>query len=618
MYKTLREYISKLDANGELLRVTEQVNTHLEIAEITDRLSKQPNGGKAILFENTPEGFPVLMNMMGSPRRIAMALGVDKVEDFTTKIDALFDKATSPKKSFYDKLKMLPLLTEASKWFPRRKKGRGASQQIVWQGEEIKLSRLPILFCAPHDGGRFITLPMVHTLDLETGCRNVGMYRMQIFSDNTTGLHWHKHKTGERHYQEYKKRGIKRMPVSIALGGDPAYTYSSTAPLPDNLDEYLLAGFIRGKAVELVKCLTNDIEVPADCDFVIEGYVDVDEEKVVEGAFGDHTGFYSLKDKYPLFHVTCITHRKDAVYPATIVGIPPQEDAYIAQATEKIFLSPIKAIIQPDINDMWLPMEGVAHNMAFLNINKSYIGQGTKVANSMWGAGQMMFNKFSVITSSLSGKLSNLEELKKVVNNISIPEDVIFSKGPLDVLDHTAPVLGYGGKMALDATEKLEGEYIRENVPMVYRAVTGCDEIEDIVALEDWSVIILKVARDVDFKVLAKCFIETNKVKGVKFILMFDKNVPIADYSTLMWLLGNNCDAVRDTAVVYNTLVFDARAKFGGINGFSREWPNVVTMNKETIELVDKRWKDYNIGDFIESPSKKHQQLVWNDAEKVD
>lgn len=616
MYKNLGEFVSRLESEGELLRIKAPVSSTLEIAELTDRFCKEEGGGKALLFENTEEGFPVLTNMMGSDRRIAMALGVEHVEEFTTRIDALFSNALSPKKSLFDKLKMLPLMMEASRWIPRSRTGAGECQQVIWRDDEALLSRLPILFCSPYDGGRFVTLPLVHTIDPKSGGRNVGMYRMQVLDDKSTGMHWHRHKTGERHYSEYKAMGIQRMPISVVLGGDPAYTYSATAPLPDNLDEYLLAGFIRNKPVELVKCITNDVYVPNDADFVIEGYVDTAEEKVVEGPFGDHTGFYSLEDYYPVFHVTCITHRQGAIYPATYVGVPPQEDAYIAKATEKIFLSPIKAILQPDIVDMWLPMEGVAHNIAIFDIEKRYIGQGAKVASAMWGAGQMMLNKFTLITSSLSGRLSEKDALKKVLRNIDIERDVVYSKGPLDVLDHTASVMGYGGKMAIDATVKLPDEGVSEVADVLVSFEWELSpQVKTLKVLHDWAAIFAVAERgEADFKEIARNLFKYNPVQGIKFLVLFDA---LGDVPDLIWLMGNNTDAVRDTAIVEGVLVVDARAKVGGLNGFGREWPNVVTMDKATIELVDRKWASYGIGQFIPSPSRKYAQFVRNEGARV-
>ena len=397
MYKNLQEFIATLQSAGELIRIGTPVSSIYEIAELTDRQAKSAGGGKALLFENTDTGFPVLTNMMGSERRISLALGVEKSEDISARIDSLLSQVLSPKEGLMDKLKMLPLLGEVAKWFPRKLKGKGECQQVILKGEKASLDLLPILKSWGCDGGRFVTLPMVNTLDPYTGVRNVGMYRMQVFDSHTTGMHWHRHKTGARHYDGYKALG-KRMPVSVAIGGDPVYTYAATAPMPDNMDEYLLAGFLRRKPVKLVKCITNDIYVPSDCDFIIEGYVDTTEPLAVEGDFGDHTGFYSLKDLYPRFHVTAITHRRDAVYPATVVGIPPQEDAYISIATERIFLAPIRLVMQPEIVDMTMPTAGTSHNIAILSLKSRYTGQAAKVALGMWSAGQMMFNKYLLLT----------------------------------------------------------------------------------------------------------------------------------------------------------------------------------------------------------------------------
>ncbi|NCB97141.1 MAG: UbiD family decarboxylase, partial [Bacteroidia bacterium] len=344
MYKSLKDFTEFLESKGELVRISEFVDPVLEIAEITDRISKQPDGGKAILFENTGTAFPVITNMFGSQKRMLYALGVESYEEIEHYFNNLIGEFTTERHSLMEKLKILPQLKEASDWFPTKFKGDAPCQEIILFKPE--LGRLPILQCWPDDGGRFITLPMVHTEDPDTGKRNLGMYRMQVFSDETTGMHWHRHKTGARHFAACK---TNQFPVAITLGGDPVYTYAATAPLPDGIDEYLLAGFLRNKAVELTECLTQPLKVPADCDFVIEGYIEKNEQHTEEGPFGDHTGYYSLKDLYPLLHITCISHKKDAIYPATLVGVPPQEDKYMALATERIFLTPIKFAMVPEM-----------------------------------------------------------------------------------------------------------------------------------------------------------------------------------------------------------------------------------------------------------------------------
>lgn len=611
MYKNLAAFIEKLDRAGELARITAQVDPVYEITEITDRQSKLPGGGKALLFENTGTAFPVITNMFGSDKRIAMALGVEGIGELTERIDKLFSAFTSPKPTIKDKLSVLPLLGEAARWLPKEKRGKGECQQVIYKGNGIKLSLLPILKCWPFDGGRFVTLPLVNTIDPNSGIRNVGMYRMQVFSENTTGMHWHMHKTGERHYRAYQEKGL-RMPVSVCIGGDPAYMYAATAPMPDGMDEYLLAGFIRRKPVELVRCVTNDIMVPSDCDFVIEGYVDTAEEKVMEGAFGDHTGFYSLKDLYPTFHVTALTHRRNAIYPATIVGVPPQEDAYIAKATERIFLSPIRMAVLPEIRDMYMPPEGVSHNIVIADIEKSYAGQGFKTANSMWGAGQMMFNKFLVITSGMDD-IRNTDTLRERLRRIDIGRDLLFSRGPLDVLDHSAPEKGFGGKLAFDTTnadlnKPVAPVYIPENIVFGH----GIDSA-DISAAETWSCLILKVKHGETPD--AAGFMRANTIKGVKFVLILDAAFDTPDLSSVLWFAAGNTDPHRDIRIEDGMLFIDARIKAGGVNGFSREWPNIVTSSKDTVGIVDKRWEEYGLGQFIFSPSLRYIKLHKGDAE---
>ena len=601
MYKSLADFINKLESADELIRIGTPVNSELEIAEITDRMVKSSGGGKAILFENTDKGIPVLTNLYGSERRVAMALGVERLEEISERIDSLVGTVTSPKENIVDKLRLLPLLGEASKWFPRKKSGRGVCQQVVLEGEEAKLSRLPILKCWPHDGGRFITLPMVHTADPVTGIRNVGMYRMQVFDDHTTGMHWHIHKTGARHYDGYKAQG-RRMPVSVAIGGDPVYAYSATAPVPDNIDEYLLAGLLRGKPVKLVKCITNDIYVPEDCDFVIEGYVDTAEEKVLEGDFGDHTGFYSLKDYYPKFHITAITHRKDAIYPATIVGVPPQEDAYIAMATEQIFLAPIRLVMQPEVVDMFMPTAGTQHNIVLISMQQRYQQQAAKVALGLWGAGQMMFNKYLLLTPA-STNIRSEREMAWLMRNCNLDTSLIRSEGIYDVLDHATATCGYGGKVALDLTNVEErGERISFDSKALPEGV-----VADTTLLEEWGVLLLFA--DNELKIEAS---EVAKATNCNFVAIFDHRAEGMSGEELLWLGAANTEPTRDISLHDSTLVIDARPKRNG-DGAPSRWPNVVTADKATIELVDSRWAEYGIGEYIPSPSKRYNQLLLSD-----
>ena len=601
MYKSLADFINKLESADELIRIGTPVNSELEIAEITDRMVKSSGGGKAILFENTDKGIPVLTNLYGSERRVAMALGVERLEEISKRIDSLVGTVTSPKENIVDKLRLLPLLGEASKWFPRKKSGRGVCQQVVLEGKEAKLSRLPILKCWPHDGGRFITLPMVHTADPVTGIRNVGMYRMQVFDDHTTGMHWHIHKTGARHYDGYKAQG-RRMPVSVAIGGDPVYAYSATAPVPDNIDEYLLAGLLRGKPVKLVRCITNDIYVPEDCDFVIEGYVDTAEEKVLEGDFGDHTGFYSLKDYYPKFHITAITHRKDAIYPATIVGVPPQEDAYIAMATEQIFLAPIRLVMQPEVVDMFMPTAGTQHNIVLISMQQRYQQQAAKVALGLWGAGQMMFNKYLLLTPD-STNIRSEREMAWLMRNCNLDTSLIRSEGIYDVLDHATATCGYGGKVALDLTNVEErGERISFDSKALPEGV-----VADTTLLEEWGVLLLFA--DNELKIEAS---EVAKATNCNFVAIFDHRAEGMSGEELLWLGAANTEPTRDISLHDSTLVIDARPKRNG-DGAPSRWPNVVTADKATMELVDSRWAEYGIGEYIPSPSKRYNQLLLSD-----
>ena len=398
---------------------------------------------------------------------MALALGVERLDDVAHDIEKLFKSLTAPKNNFIDKLKMLPQLGEIASWMPKVVSGKGECQQVVMQDPDV--TKLPVLKCWPEDGGPFITLPVIQTRDPLTGIRNVGLYRMQVFEKTLTAMHWHRHKVSARHFNEYKKLK-QRMPVVLSIGGDPVYSYAATAPLPDGVDEFMLAGFLRKKRVELVQCLTQDMQVPADADIIIEGYIDPEEEFIWEGPFGDHTGYYSLADFYPRFHITAITHRKDAVYLATIVGIPPQEDAWIGKATERIFLAPIKMTMVPEIVDMVLPIEGVFHNLVIVKIKKDYPGQALKVMNSLWGAGQMMFTKMMIVIDGETDINNHYELAKYISENVDVSTDIIFTQGPTDVLDHSCSRMAFGGKMGIDATRKLEEErepnYIHEKIVM--------------------------------------------------------------------------------------------------------------------------------------------------------
>jgi 4-hydroxy-3-polyprenylbenzoate decarboxylase len=452
-YKDLREFIKRLEDAGELVRITDPVRADLEITAISDRMMKSVGGGKAILFEKVirigesdPCGIPVLVNQYGSRKRMAWALGVGDIEEIPERIRS-FIKPEIPS-GIVDTIKRIPQLMELTK-FPPKNVSSGSCQEIVMDPPD--LSKLPVCKCWPKDGGAFFTLPQIITKDLENGGRNVGMYRMQVYDKTSTGMHWHIHHGGSGHLQKYIDKK-QRMEVAVALGGEPALGYSASAPLPDGIDEYLFAGFLRKKPVELVKCKTVDLQVPADAEIVLEGYVDPLEKKI-EGPFGDHTGFYSLQDEYPVFHITAITHRKDPIYPHTIVGVPPMEDFYMGWATERIFL-PLIQIVLPEIIDYSLPAEGIFHNFVFVRIKKRYPGHAFKTMNAIWGLGQLMFSKYIIVVDEWVD-VQNLSQVLWVLGNHCEPErDTLLSKGPRDALDHSTPLAHFGSKMGFDATEK--------------------------------------------------------------------------------------------------------------------------------------------------------------------
>lgn len=609
----MRDYIVELERRGELLRVAAKVSPRFEIAEITDRMAKSKGGGKALLFENTGTEFPVITNMMGSDSRMALALGVERLDDIADRITALLGEALTPKGSLMDKLRALPLLAEMSRWFPQQVSGRGACQHTVYRDAEVDLCRLPMLQSWECDGGAFVTLPMVHTVDPDTGVRNVGMYRMQRFDARTTGMHWHIHKTGARHYDAYKRAG-RRMPVVVTLGGDPVYTYAATAPMPDNMDEYLLAGFLRRRPVRLVKALTCDIYIPEDCDFVIEGYVDPSEEKVIEGDFGDHTGFYSLKDLYPRFHVTALTHRRDAVYPATVVGVPPEEDAYIAKATEKIFLAPIRLAVQPEVEDLWMPTAGTAHNLAVVSIDKRYRGQAHKVAQALWGAGQMMFNKYLVITSAET-PIRSFGALAALLRRCDLRQCMIRSEGILDVLDHATATCGFGGKVALDLTDTDPAAAVADVTLPSEAHPAGGIELYDTRHVGDLGLVILYAEASRPDKVDMEAYLRENGFRGVRYAVVFDYQAAGAMRDEdLLWLAAANTDPRRDVVLTADgTLTADARSKRPGVEGNPPRFPNVAMSSMQTIRLVDERWEEYGIGPRLESPSRRYRKLWLSD-----
>jgi len=484
-YRSFRHFLETLEQAGELTRVADPVDTNLLIAEWADREMKSPGGGKALLFEQpVVDGkiskFPVAINTMGSRKRIAMALGRESIDEIAQEIQLIL-KAKPPT----DLREGWSLLKQGIHLLHARPKNvrEAACQEVVHNiesgtgpADDFSLRDLPILKCWPNDGGRFITLANVHTRDPETGARNVGVYRMQIFDERTTAMHWQVHKVGARHGKRYYERN-ERMPVAVTLGGDPALSFAATAPLPDGLDEILFAGFLRRKSIEMVQCKTIDLEVPADVDFVLEGYVQPG-EMLPEGPFGDHTGYYTAVEDYPVFHLTTITHRRDPVYPTTIVGIPPMEDFYIGDAVVRIFL-PVFKMNFPELVDMTLPAEGVFHNLVFVSIRKQYPYQAFKVMHGLWGMGQMMFSKYIVVVDEDCDVHNTSEVLFRLCANTDPARDTTVIKNPSDSLDHAPTEQNIGSHMGFDATRKLPGENYHRQWPELLRMTDEAKALVD-------------------------------------------------------------------------------------------------------------------------------------------
>ena len=475
-YRDLRDWISALERAGELRRIHVEVDPILEITEITDRVSKSSDGGPALLFENVKgyRGWQVLINQFGSARRMRLALGVDSLDEIASRIHQFLD-VKSPE-GLLEKIKMLPMLADMARFFPKTV-ATGPCKEVI-RRDDFDLLHLPVLQCWPKDAGRFVTLPCVITRDPKTGKRNVGMYRMQVYDARTAGMHWQRHKIGAEHYRERMRaasggvsaavdvmarsgggaiepegeRPAGKMEVAVAIGTEPALTFAAVIPAPPDVEEFMIAGFLRQKPVELVKCETVDLEVPATAEVVLEGYVNLDELRS-EGPFGDHTGFYSLEDMYPVFHVTCVTHREQPIYATTIVGKPPMEDAWMGKAIERIFL-PLMRVTLPEIVDVNLPVEAVFHNLMIVSIRKSYPGHARKVMHGIWAMGQAMFTKCIVVVDEDCDVQDVREVVLRVANNIDPERDIQFTLGPVDSLDHSARLPNFGSKMGIDATRK--------------------------------------------------------------------------------------------------------------------------------------------------------------------
>ena len=588
----LHRFVADLEAAGELKRIRAEVDPRLEITEIYDRVVKR--GGPALLFENVRGSeIPLLINAYGTDRRMAMALGREP-EDVGKALMALLK--TKPPRSFREAISLARQAKDVLSFPPKRVR-RAKCQQVVLTGDDVDLAKIPVLHCWPLDAGKFITLPQVYTRDPATGERNMGMYRMQLFDRNTTGMHWQTHKHGTEHYRSAKKLGVK-LPVAVALGGDPALTYGATAPLPPGFDEVMFCGYIRRERVRLVKCKTVDLEVPADADIVLEGYVDPKEPMAREGPFGDHTGYYSLADLFPKFHVTAITHRKDAIYPTTVVGIPPQEDGPMGKATERLFLQLMRFQV-PELVEMNMPVEGAFHNLMLASIKKRYPGHGRKAMMSLWGAGMVSLEKVLVIYDEDVDVHDPHVAMSALLDRLDVARDVlIVDQMPTDTLDHAAPRPDLGSHVGIDATRPLPHEPGRATPPP--RVTPALEElmlkVPEALALAHPHPRLLLASFRKERAGHAREIMEKLWGAGVPasvVIVAFEHDVDVRDPSAALFHATANLDPKRDILLQPPRMGVDATLKRPDED--AREWPPLIRMDDATKRLVDKRWPEYGL-----------------------
>jgi 4-hydroxy-3-polyprenylbenzoate decarboxylase len=593
VFRNLRAYLEALEKRGELRRVKVPVSAELEITEIADRMVK--SGGPALLFERVVgRDFPVAIGLFGTRARTAFALGVENLDELAQKVERLL--ALSPGRGGLSALMgLLPKLPLLRGFFPKRVR-RAPVQEVVLKGEAVDLTRLPVLKCWPLDGGPFITLPLVITRDPETGELNLGMYRMQVLDRRSTAMHWQLHKVGRRHLEKARKLG-KKLPVAVALGGDPVLTYAATAPLPPlpGVSEFHLAGFLRGAPIELARGVTVDLPVPAEAEIVLEGYIDPEEPLVEEGPFGDHTGFYTPKDLYPRFHVTAITHRRGAIYPATIVGVPPMEDAYLIEATERLFLPALRLVL-PEVADYHMPPEGVAHNWVNVALRKEFPGQAYKAAYGMLGLGQMMFAKVLVAVDEEVPVKPGFSALQEALSHALPGRDTLLLRGPVDVLDHSSRAFAYGGKLFIDGTRKLPEE--GGEVPFTPRAYPELPQEAEALEQRQWPGVwgvTLRKERPFQALALAERLLRHPQSAGIRLLLLADPDTALTP-EELLWAVLNNIDPERDARVMPGmegpVLVLDGTRKLPE-EGFNRVWPERIRMDPKAKALVEARWQEY-------------------------
>ncbi|MBI5670015.1 MAG: menaquinone biosynthesis decarboxylase [Chloroflexi bacterium] len=600
-YKRLTDFLDRLEAAGELVRISTPVSAELEITEITDRISKLPHDrNKALLFEQVEgSAFPLVINLFGNPRRAAWALGVDDLDELNTRLGKLIDPKL-PRG-------MNAIIARAGEMLGAlRSVGLGPSMTRKAPVQEVVItdnpdvSIMPILKCWPHDGGKYITLTSVITRDPATGIRNVGMYRVQVYDGQTLGLHWQRHKGGKEHQDAGRDQQQQKIPVAVVLGGDPAAIWSGSAPLPPNMDEYLLAGWLRGRPVEFVKCVTQDLEVPADAEFVIEGWFDPNEHRM-EGPFGDHTGFYTPPDLFPVMHVTAITHRADAIYPTTIVGKPPMEDVWMGKATERLFL-PLMKLFMGEIVDVNMPPEGVFHNLVIVSIKHKYPGHAQKVMYGLWGLGLMMLAKGIIVVDADVNVQNVAEVTARVLETVDWRRDITIVDGAVDQLDHSAIVDSYGGKIGVDATRKPARVTYPVNAPVNAEAVAAANIGSNWYV---WNNAVLIAGVDKTKCSPQEAMKAVWKAAPGYNIIIVDGDVDVHNLSDVAWRALGNVDWRRDIVIPggpidpYDTSdrprspIGIAATSKGAADGHPRGWPEEIVMSPEIVERVNRRWGDY-------------------------
>ncbi|MCW2962521.1 MAG: menaquinone biosynthesis decarboxylase [Thermoleophilia bacterium] len=600
----LREWIDQLRAAGELHEVTAEVDPHLEITEITDRTTKE--GGPALLFTNVlGSKMPVLTNQFSSDHRLNMAFGVDDMDEVAAGIDALFELA-KPARGLGEKLGVLGKVKGLATSVPPKYVRRAPVQEVVHTGADVDLDELPILGCWPEDGGPYVTLPLVFSKDPRTGMRNCGMYRVQKYDKNTCGMHWQIHKDAADDWRYMPADG--KLEVAVAIGSDPIVTYAASCPLPKDIDEMLFAGFARGKRVEMVKCLTVDLEVPAHAEIVLEGYVSRGELRT-EGPFGDHTGYYSLADEYPVLHVTAITHRTNPIYSATIVGVPPHEDKWLGKATERIFL-PLLQKVQHEVVDYDLPSEGVFHGCCIVAIRKQFPGHGRKAMHAVWGTALMSLTKTVIVVDEDVDVHDYAAVAARVRETWDPLRDTMWSEGPIDVLDHAPSLMGFGGKVGLDATRKwssegrdaaadaaADAELVFDIEAFAIVAASFAATATSINTHDRYAVVAIDKQRAGEATELLEKLRTSNADCGLKLVIVVDSNVDVDDYAEVAFRLFGNVDPGRDARPAVrpgDALGIDATVKLRD-EGYPRDWPADIVMTEAIKARVDARWAEFGI-----------------------